>query len=187
MIEIDSIIFNFISGFTGRFFLVDWLFIFFSETTLYIIFGAFLLYAYRIKSWKDRWNTLALGAVSVIISRGITTPLFRFFFERPRPFQTFDIESLVSSATSSSFPSGHVTFVVPIAIALWYVNKKAGTWAFIGITLMGVARIASGVHWPTDILGGALVGVIAFVIGQMLLSNFPKEAKEPEEAKALSV
>lgn len=183
MIEADSILLDFLSSLTGRFFLVDWLFIFFSEVTIYIILTVFLLYAFRIKNWKDRWSTLSLGVISVILSRGIATPLFRFFFDKPRPFQALDIESLVTSASTSSFPSGHIAFIVPLAITLWYINKKAGIWSFVGVTLMGISRVVAGVHWPTDILGGVLIGVVAFVVTQMLLKKLPDGAKAAKKIK----
>jgi len=177
MTVFDTGVLIFLSGVTGRFLFVDWSFIFFSEVLIYILTGIFLLNIAKIKNWKHRWEMLSLGAMAVIISRGIFTPLLRFFFENPRPFVALGLEPLVDHASTSSFPSGHIAFIVPLVIVLWYINERAGKWMLAGAVLMGIARIGVGIHWPTDIVGGFLVGIIAFVIAQTLLSRLPERKK----------
>jgi len=171
----DSLIFEFINNLTGKLFLIDGVFIFLSEYLIYILVGVFGLYILKIKSWKERMHMFSLGLLGVILSRGIFTPLIRFFFERQRPFVALNIDSLISHAETGSFPSGHIAFITPLVIALWYINKRAGTWGFVGAILVGVARIGAGVHWPTDILGGFLVGIISYAIVQGFLKIKPSK------------
>jgi len=123
MSGLNRVLFDFINGATGRFFFVDWLFIFLSEALIYIIAIAFIALLFKIKDWKKRTNILALGILSVILSRGVITPLIRFFIESPRPFVALGIDSLVSHSPTPSFPSGHITFILPLAMALFYINK----------------------------------------------------------------
>ena len=169
MTEIDIAISEFLNNLTGKHFLVDGVFIFFSEYLIYILTGIFVFYVFRIKDWKERMRAFSIGIIGVILSRGIITPLIRYFFERQRPFVTLDIESLIDHSQSGSFPSGHITFIVPLVIALYYVNKRAGIWGLIGAFIMGIARVGVGVHWATDILGGFLIGLVAYAIAQALL------------------
>ena len=129
------------------------------------------MFLFRIKDWKHRANILSFGILSVILSRGIVTPMIRFFFETQRPFVVLGIESLVSHAPTSSFPSGHMTFIIPIVLTLWYINRRAGAWSFVGALLIGIGRIGAGIHWPTDILGGILVGIICFAFVRVLLTR----------------
>lgn len=171
MTGVDLAVFNFFNGLTGKFFLIDWAFIFFSEYLIYVLVGLFIFLLLRMKNWRRRGYTLALGVMAVILSRGIFTPLIRFFYEKPRPFALLDIEPLVSHAAISSFPSGHIAFIFPIAMVLWYTNKRVGTWAFIGVFLIGIARIGAGLHWPTDIVGGLLVGSVCFALAQTFLKR----------------
>ena len=173
MTGFDIAVLNFLNGVIGRFLLVDWIFIFFSELLIYILVGVFLLFLFRIKNWKHRANIFSLGILSVILSRGIVTPIIRFFFETPRPFVALNIESLVTHASTPSFPSGHMTFIVPIVLTLWYINKRAGAWSFAGAVLIGVGRVGAGIHWPTDILGGILIGIICFAFARVLLMRMP--------------
>ncbi len=39
-------------------------------------------------------------------------------------------------------------------------DRKLGWWLFAGAALMGVARVVGGIHWPSDILGGAVIGIV---------------------------
>jgi len=180
MTGIDTAISEFFSSFTGKYFLVDGIFIFFAEYLIYILSAVFLLYVLKIKDWRERVRILSLGALGVILSRGIFTPLIRFFFERPRPFVALDIESLISHANTGSFPSGHITFITPLILILWYINRRTGIWSLAGALLIGIARVGVGVHWMTDILGGFLVGFVAYAIAHALLKI--KNSPKPEEA-----
>lgn len=66
----------------------------------------------------------------------------------------------------TSFPSGHAIFLFSLATSVWFENKKAGAILFGIAALVGVGRVAAGVHWPTDIIGGAALG-IAFSIPEI--------------------
>jgi len=171
MTEIDSVVFEFLHGLIGKSFLIDGVFVFFSQYLIYILTFVFGIYLVRVKNWKERVNIFALGALGVIISRGIFTPLVRFFLDRPRPFVAFGIDPLSAHEATGSFPSGHIAFIAPLMIALWYADKRGGTWGLIGVFLIGIARIGSAVHWPSDILGGFLVGIVGYAIAWLLLKN----------------
>jgi membrane-associated phospholipid phosphatase len=79
---------------------------------------------------------------------------------RARPFETYpDIQKL-SAGGSSSFPSGHTSDAFSTATSLslafpkWYVIAPSYTYA----TLVGYSRMHLGVHYPSDVLAGAIVG-----------------------------
>ncbi len=171
MTGVDSVVLNFLNGVAGKYFLLDGIYIFFSEYLIYILGTTFFLYLFKVKDWKERMQILSLGVIAVIISRGIVTPLIRFFFYKPRPFMALDVNTLIDHADTGSFPSGHIAFLVPLMLILWHINKRAGVWGLVGAFLMGVARIGVGAHWPTDILGGFLVGTIGYAIPWFLLKN----------------
>jgi len=155
--------------------------IFLAGTLIYIILAAFLILSFRIKGWKEQINILSLGILGAILSRGMATPLIRFFFETDRPFVALGINPLLDASPTSSFPSGHIAFIVPIAMAIWYINKRIGIWSLVGALAIGVSRVFSGVHWPIDILGGFVVGAIAFFIVQVLVKKIPRKAFADEK------
>jgi len=90
----------------------------------------------------------------------------------PRPFLVFaesNMNLLFEHGGYNSFPSGHTTFFAALAVSLTFFHKKLGALYLIGALLIGLARIAGGVHWPIDILAGyALGGVVAYLVVRML-------------------
>lgn len=97
--------------------------------------------------------------VSVVGSTGLTI-LLKYAIGRPRPVLTYpDIQPLVEEG-SASFPSGHTTGAFAFATALslsyprWYVVMPAYAWA----GAVGYSRLHLGVHYPSDVLAGAVVG-----------------------------
>jgi len=170
MRSIDSAIFEFLYNLTGNF-LVDGIFVFFAGYLIYILTFVFLLYAVRIKNWRERVRIFSTAVLATILSRGIITPVIRFFANRERPFSEMNIDSLVEQVSDGAFPSGHMTFIVPIMFALFYINKRAGTWGLVGAVLIGIARIGAGVHWPSDVVGGFLIGLISYAIVELSLKR----------------
>jgi membrane-associated phospholipid phosphatase len=99
-----------------------------------------------------------LGA-SFVTSAVLTTTL-KFTIDRDRPFVTYpDIQKL-TGAGSPSFPSGHTSEAFATATSLslafpkWYVIAPSFIWA----SASGYSRMHLGVHYPSDVLVGALIG-----------------------------
>lgn len=97
--------------------------------------------------------------VSVVGATALTT-LLKYAVHRPRPFVTYpDLEPLVGEG-SPAFPSGHTTEAFAFATALslsypkWYVIVPSYAWA----GAVGYSRLHLGVHYPSDVLVGAVVG-----------------------------
>ena len=183
MTTFDSVVFKFLNGIAGKYFLVDGVYIFFSEYLIYILTLVFGIYLFKVKDWRERVQLFSLGTLGVILSRVIITPVIRFFFYNPRPFVELDITTLINHADTGSLPSGHVAFIVPLMLTLWQINKRLGLWGLIGALLIGISRIGVGAHWPTDILLGFLVGAAGFATAWTFLRNrfYKKTEQEKEE------
>ena len=98
-------------------------------------------------------------AESVLVS-GFVTISMKYAIQRDRPFVTYpDIQKL-TGAGSPSFPSGHTSEAFATATSLslafpkWYVIAPSFLWA----SAAGYSRMHLGVHYPSDVLVGALVG-----------------------------
>jgi len=82
---------------------------------------------------------------------------------RYRPFVTFpdQVAKLNVVQDLTSFPSTHTIFVFSIVVSLWLSNLKKLAWPLLILAiLIGLGRIVVGVHYPFDIIGGAIIGVI---------------------------
>lgn len=101
--------------------------------------------------------------LSAVLARGITE-LIRFFYHKPRPFEVIGGIGKLFSEYSPAFPSGHATFFFALATAVFLYHRKLGMIFFAMALVNSLARVASGVHWPSDILAGAAVGIITALI-----------------------
>lgn len=98
--------------------------------------------------------------------------LFRKVINRPRPYETFDVPSVIKKDTKGkSFPSRHV-FSATI-IAMTFLLMSPWTWlgvVFLGVSiLLAIVRVISGVHFISDVSVGFIVGVLAAFLGYVVM------------------
>jgi len=170
MSALNQSIFTFIHHFAGRNIFLDDLGIFSAQYLPYLLVIAFFVLVWREESWRKKLYVFCEGTIAVILARGIVTEVIRFFYHSVRPFAFYNFTPLISES-GWSFPSGHMTWFFALSLAVWYANHKWGTWFLVLSTLIGIARIFAGVHWPTDIIGGAVIGLLAAWSVHWLLRN----------------
>jgi membrane-associated phospholipid phosphatase len=127
----------------------------------------------RIKFYK---------VLAVLIIAALTSFLLKNTIIRERPFVNYpDIEKL-SQAGSSSFPSGHTleSFAIAVAFSMAFPKKKFIIPIFIWACLVAYSRMALGVHYPGDVIGGMLIGSIIGWVIPMLIRRGSREAGKLE-------
>ncbi|MEG1778328.1 MAG: phosphatase PAP2 family protein [Angelakisella sp.] len=88
---------------------------------------------------------------------------------RVRPYDiNTAIELIVRAPKDFSFPSGHAAVAFAAAAALGTVGKKTHIAALVFATLMGLSRMYLYVHYPTDVLGGAIIGTLCGFLAVLL-------------------
>jgi undecaprenyl-diphosphatase len=180
MVSWNTAIFNFIYRFSHRNILLDGAGIFFAQYLAYFLVLGFLILVFNQKGLRRKLYVFCEGALGVILARGIITEVVRFFYHHPRPFDVLGFAPLIPES-GWSFPSGHMTFFFALAMAVWYADRKWGILYFILATLMGIARIYVGVHWPLDILGGIIIGIASAIFIRRIL----KSSREKLEKTAI--
>ena len=101
-------------------------------------------------------------------------------FARPRPCDVNTaITILVKRPHGHSFPSGHTASGVAAAYALWLQNRKLGAPALVLAAFIAFTRLYLYVHFPTDILGGAVLGIVLGAAASAI-ANYVANHKEKQ-------
>lgn len=134
-----------------------------------IIFVAFLLMfilAFKGGIKEKKVFILVIISIPIII---LLIKIIHIFYYEPRPFITYHFIPLFPYGDDASFPSRHASMMVAIAFAYTYFKSK---WALLFLVFMlwvGISRIYTGIHYPIDILGGILVGLISLILSKYLV------------------
>ena len=127
------------------------------------IFGgivvAWFLYAWLAGGAADRRDALA-ALLSAVIALGINQ-LISTIWDRPRPFVAHpgSVHVLLASSRDAGFPSDHAAAGFAIATVVVLAHRRWGTLALAAAALMSYARVFDGLHYPGDVLAGAVIGV----------------------------
>lgn len=125
------------------------------------------------------FKMLAVLVLGALISLSLKTMI-----TRDRPFITYpDIEKL-SEAGSSSFPSGHTieVFAMATALSLLIPKKRIIIPVFSWALLVAYSRMALGVHYPGDVLGGMVIGILTGWLVPFLIGKAMEIRKNPLQA-----
>lgn len=158
MINIDYFIFQKINQYAGVWPVLDFIGVFLARFLFYFVI--LYLIVLLFKNWKN-WAMVIKALLAAVIARFGVTELIRHFFPRPRPFMEYDVNLLLKHPNENSFPSGHASFLFALSFVIYSYNKKMGLIFFAASALISLARVFVGIHWPSDILAGALVGIFS--------------------------
>lgn len=112
--------------------------------------------------WWKGWTTVAVHLAVVQAGSWLLNPSLKFAFPRDRP-ELFEARG---QHAFPAFPSGHAIAVAAVlATVAWLIHRTGhGTWGYwvVGafFILNSYSRVYLSVHWPTDVLAGAIVGVV---------------------------
>ncbi len=115
-----------------------------------------------------RGRTAALLLIPVLISADqLASSVLKPLFDRPRPCHMINgvriveqIHLLVDCGPGKSFPSSHAVNNAAVATLFTCYYRRLWPWLFGWVFVIGLSRVAVGVHYPSDVLGGAAVGAL---------------------------
>ncbi len=142
-----------------------------------------ILRRYPIRSgWKDFIaNLFVKGVVIFAIPVGIATlvsELISVIYVRQRPFVAVsEVKLLVPHSADGGMPSHHIVFMVALITTVFFYERRFATFLALLTLVTGVARVVAGIHYPSDIVAGAVLGAgIAYLYRWGMVKLFSEKS-----------
>ena len=165
--------FEHINSFALKYFWLDFSGIFFAQYLAYILVA--VVFLFLIYNFKRYWKMVIEAGISAVLAR-LIVEVIRWLWYVPRPFVENNVNLVLPyDGLAASFPSGHAAFFFALSCSVYFYNKKAGILFFIASFFIVLARVFVGIHWPLDILAGALVGVVSALFVNFLLNKLSRQ------------
>jgi undecaprenyl-diphosphatase len=181
--NIDTQLFIFLNGIHSPFWdnMMWWISGSKSWIPMYLIIIGYIIYKYR---WKAILTLISI-ALLVTLADQISVHAFKDVFQRLRPCHNPALQDIVHLVRNKcggnyGFVSSHAanTFAVSIFLSQLFKNKYFSTYIIIWASIVSYSRIYLGVHFPFDVLGGAvlgsLIGYLVYLLHNLMLNKFPK-------------
>jgi undecaprenyl-diphosphatase len=128
--------------------------------------------------WR-RPNVLLVVATTALATNLVTTVLKQAAGRERPPTIVLDPEPLMEVPTTSSFPSGHASMSFACAHALSRLAPRLTPFFYVLAALIAFSRIYVGVHYPLDVLAGALLGTVVAIALLRLLGALRRSPQAP--------
>jgi undecaprenyl-diphosphatase len=128
-----------------------------------LVFGvaACAIWLLSVPGRSRRWKAACAAGLSAAALGLIVNQVVSHLWDRARPYEAHPhgIVPLLTRSSDSSFPSDHATAAFAIGFGIFFVHRRAG-WVFLAMaTLIAASRVLSGMHYPTDVLAGGMIGL----------------------------
>jgi undecaprenyl-diphosphatase len=178
LIQFDHRLFFWINGFQGT----GWDYVFGWTTYLATGFSVVILYLLlRV------WNAADTGRVMKTVLWGVLfsfliEKVIKLFIDRPRPYGYFYdaiaeggvvLNTMFHSHVANSFPSGHTALVTCIAAVLVSFYGKRLSFLYAVAGFLGITRVYVGAHFPSDVIAGFGVGLLAACMAERITNPRP--------------
>jgi undecaprenyl-diphosphatase len=167
--NLDYFLFQLINNLAGKWVWLDALGIFFAQYFEFVLI--FFLLLFLVKNFKKYLPLVFKSLGAAILARLVIAEFIRWLWFRSRPFIENDVYLLINHSNTPAFPSGHASFYFAISTVVYYYHKKIGILFYLASFLICFSRVFGGIHWPFDILTGALVGIFS---GWLIMKIFKK-------------
>lgn len=118
---------------------------------------------------------LTLTTAAAVWSADLLATALKGVFERPRPFETLaHADPLLGATVAGSMPSGHAATSFAGAVVLTALLRRGGPVFFLLAAAIAFSRVYVGVHYPLDVLAGAVLGAAVGAAVALLVLRTPR-------------
>ena len=127
-------------------------------------------------AWRRPW--LVPAVLAAVVAADLTSSALKAAVDRDRPKSPGGVDTLVSTPTSGSFPSGHAATSFAAAIVLAFAFPRLAPLFLTLAAAIAFSRLYVGVHYPLDVLAGAALGA-AIATALLLLGRALRGSRPP--------
>ncbi len=153
----DANLFYAVNSLAVRSELISNIAVFCAEYLPYLV-GLLYLYFVLTSTLSNKRELVINTLAPAVLTRLLFATLIKQIIARPRPFLALPGVHMLVEATGFSMPSGHASFFFALATSVWLVDKRWGYIFFALAIVISMARVAVGIHYPSDILTGLILG-----------------------------
>jgi undecaprenyl-diphosphatase len=186
-LRLDHQVFAYLNSWTHQNSFFDGLFVFLAVGLALLMAGLLVIYWFINKDRFNARRAVIFSVIALILSRYFFVEIIRSIWARNRPFivdSTLNpLVELLKKGDEPGFPSGHSSAMFAIAMTVYFYNKPLGRVMFVLATLTGITRVVVGVHYPSDIIGGVVVGLaFAFLVQRKIAPKMGVFVKNVSDA-----
>lgn len=167
LLNLDQSVFYSLNSISGKGVILDAIFRTLAIWPVYLVCLGLLVGWFVTKKDENKITALAATISGAVVWQVISRIIGDFVWMRPRPFvDIIGTKELFFHVPTYSFPSDHTAFLAAIAFYLMLASKKNQSlrvyvWIMWSVTiLVGFSRVIAGLHFPGDIIGGFIVGIL---------------------------
>ncbi len=183
LIDLDKKLLLFLNGINNPY--LDPIMFYATKTFIWLPLYLFLIFLIFKNYKQNGWFILLGAAVTILLADQITYSIMKPFFARLRPSHEPSLEGLVHIVNGYKgglygFASSHAANTFGAALLVWQALKKFYSvgWVFLWAAFITYTRIYLGVHYPGDIIVGAVIGLgcgwVGFSLSEWLINRFSK-------------
>lgn len=134
-----------------------------------VVLAAALFCVWLPKEARMRFALVAFGSLPVawLLARAAG-----MLFGHEQPFAVLGFEPLVPHDVDNSFPSDHTALGFALGGSVFFYHRAAGMVLIVATMLVGASRVAAGLHYPVDIVVGAIIGIVAACGARVVICRF---------------
>ena len=135
---------------------------------IYVLFAVIILMS-AFMQYQNNSST-CVRVVLVCSISFVAVTIFRYIIDEKRPYVVYDFTPLiVKEKEGQSMPSRHVFSAFVIAMSALYICIPLGIFMMLLAVIMAFERVICGVHFPKDVIAGAVIGIVSGIIGFYLI------------------
>ncbi|MGG0791931.1 undecaprenyl-diphosphatase [Peribacillus simplex] len=188
--EMNSTLFRMINNLGKQYTDLNPFFVFIAEYMIFFLVLAVLMFLF---SRRNKNRIMVICAFITLVISELLAKIAGQFHSNNQPFAELpNVSRLVEKAVNNSFPSDHTIIFFSFCITFWLFKRGWGILWVILAVLVGISRIWVGVHYPADVLVGAIISIVSativykIVLKLSLTKKFLGNQDEPSILSALS-